>query len=147
MTPDELNAALAARLAPLFGETAVYETRVVYSCPMHGIARSEDVTEYHYRCATCDFPLAEVTRWMARDFTDPAVLWPLWERWDVEHDWTITLYRALPDGFEASVWQDLPAHYRTGASVAEAVARAWLAALSKDETDANPNPQPPTIDS
>jgi hypothetical protein len=133
MNSDELNAALAARLAPLFGETAVYAPHSGWWCEQHGFWRDRiDVRGITADgCPACLQPMTPATERQPRDFTDPAVLWPLWERWDVKHDWTITLYRALPDGFEASVWQDLPAHYRTGASVAEAVARAWLAVLER----------------
>jgi len=116
-------------LTPLIGEIATYETQVVYSCPMHGVARSEDAAEYRYRCATCDFPLLELTRWVARDFTDPAVLWPLWERWVVGHDRTMRICRVRTGAFEATVWQSAFSGWARSASVTEAVARAWLAAL------------------
>ena len=56
-------------------------------------------------------------------------MWPLWERWDTAHDWTVTIYREPGDGFEATIWQDEPGPYRKGTTVAEAVARAWAQAL------------------
>ncbi len=66
---------------------------------------------------------------LPRDFTDPTVLWPCWEQWAPDRDWAIHVYRAAEGGFAATVWEWTPGPRRRGSTVAEAVARAWLASL------------------
>ena len=115
---DALNAGLAEALAPVLGEEAVYDIQADRIIPVD----DRNSTLIYSR--------------VSKDFTDPAVLWPLWERWDIDHDWTVTIYRKPVDGFEATVWQDKPGYYRKGASTTEAVARAWHAALMGVPADA-----------
>lgn len=147
------DAALARLLVPVLGEAAVYEmgwrcergheftdvARTAWrsigygdGCPFQHGETGGAYPNGWASVGQCGKALV-VTALEPKDFSDPAVLWPLWERWDTEYDWSVTIYRERGDGFEASVWLDEQGRFRKGDTTTEAVARAWLAALEAEE--------------
>ena len=82
--PDSLNARMAAALAPVLGETAVYRKQL--RCRQHGTLAITSSYERGTWCADCDrmeIEHGENIEWVQQsvDFADPAVGWGLWERW------------------------------------------------------------------
>lgn len=100
MTTDELNAALAAKLAPLVGEAAVYETR--WRCGEGHTSRGVVVTDGSERCEAWIAEKSDMCRQRAKridvptDFTDATLGWSLWDQWAAQ---------TLPD-VEVSYYED-----------------------------------------
>lgn len=125
--PDCLNARMAAALAPVLGEEAVYHDAWV--------CRSGHLSmRWEYLCV-CGEPGSLETH-LPVDFADPAVGWGLWERWlsDSLSDVSIT---ALSDGFDVEIIVDEGSGYdfyrRHDASLWGAVLAAWARAMGVGE--------------
>ena len=128
---DALNAALAAALAPVLGEEAVYT--YTFECPVCRVktAGTSNLPVY------CSEIHGGRTVWMTCDtkpvtFADPAVGWGLWERWA----------RALLPDVEIAYFEDhVLVHLHTtratetasAATLWPALLTAWGAALGVEE--------------
>ena len=76
--PDSLNARMAAALAPVLGEAAVY-AETVYICSNGHI--NTRYYKWGNECIECDVGVRDYSIQLPVDFADPAVGWGLWERW------------------------------------------------------------------
>ena len=140
--PDSLNARMAAALAPVLGEAAVYEH--VWRCaeghsmgPTTGWAPpgtsycTEVVSARGERARVCAGTASYVAREPV-DFANPAVGWGLWERWAHPRGHA---FEAAPD-LAPDRWivgipdlQEDLGFTATGSGVLEALLGAWSAAL------------------
>ena len=133
--PDSLNARMAAALAPVLGEAAVYNT--TFRCS-EGHPTSSRYVREGSSCPwildderECLLPVTASEK-IPVDFADPAVGWGLWERWAHPRGHA---FEAAPD-LAPDRWivgipdlQEDLGFTATGSGVLEALLGAWSAAL------------------
>lgn len=129
---DALNQALAAALAPVVGETTVYELKEIYHCAEHGPFSSpfEIRVDGRLYCKRCLRSLSVTDERWPKDLADPAVGWPVWERWaeDSLTDLQLTIFS---DGWCATLsdGQDIWESHAPGETAWAAILAAWAEAL------------------
>ena len=131
--PDSLNARMAAALAPVLGEAAVYAETVYICSNGHINTRCTPNYEWGNECIECDGGARIYDSiQLPVDFADPAVGWGLWERWAHPRGHA---FEAAPD-LAPDRWivgipdlQEDLGFTATGSGVLEALLGAWSAAL------------------
>ena len=138
--PDSLNARMAAALAPVLGETAVYRKQL--RCRQHGTLAITSSYERGTWCADCDrmeIEHGENIEWVQQsvDFADPAVGWGVLERYLKATSSYLTLGHNTEGSVrEAHVFPDLAyqfVHEGYADTAWGAVIMAWARAMGVGE--------------